>query len=182
MTDEELRQAILQYVKEYYERNKEAPPLRSILKHFRKEKLNFTRFYRIFPNGTPEACRLADVPAAADRLKMTQKAIQAVKERKKLNAATPTPTQDVPFSSVFYVDEDGQKHTLDEWSNGVCGDLLDLNNNIKDVIKKIEALEHGISDLLNAACPHCGGQMFFVAVCLNCKKTLLMQPCAPLEK
>jgi hypothetical protein len=187
MTDEELKQAILQYARKYYERNKEAPSLRKILKHFRKEKLNFMRFYMIFPKGISEVCRRVHISISADRIKRTERATKAAKERKKLNTVPSNQDLHIPFSHVFYVDEDGEKHSLDEWSNDICGDLLDLDSNIKGMmkhlaatVKKVEDLEsnfeHKVFESLNITCPHCGGQMFFNVVCLNCKKAVLMQP------
>lgn len=187
MTDEELKQAIIQYAKKYHERNKETPSLRKILKHFKKEKLNFTRFYKIFPKGISEVCRLAAIPISTSRIKRTERATKAAKKRKKLNTVPSAQELHIPFSHVFYVDEDGDKHTLDEWSNDICGDLLDLDSNIRGMMKdlaatmkKVEDLEsnfeHKVFESLNITCPHCGDQMVFNVVCLNCKRAVLIQP------
>jgi len=118
MTDEELKQAIIQYAKKYYGRNKRAPSLREILKNFKDEKLNFTRFYKIFPKGVAEVWKPAGIPFSAERIKRTERATEAVKS-KELKTAQGLR---VPFSQVFYVDEDGNTHTLDEWSNNICSD------------------------------------------------------------
>jgi len=96
MTNEELKQAIIQYIKKRYERDKEAPSLRKIIEHFKKEKLNFTRFYKMFPGGIPEAYRLAGVPIPKDRMRRTAKATKAVKTakaREKAEDEAPPPTR-----------------------------------------------------------------------------------------
>ena len=84
MADRELKEAIILYVKKCYKRNKKAPSLRKIFKHFRKEKLNFTRFYRIFPKGMPEACTLAAVPIPMERIKRTEKATKVSRGRRRV--------------------------------------------------------------------------------------------------
>ena len=56
MRDSELTEAIIHYIKKSYEQNRTAPSLRGILKQFKKEKLGFSDFYRIFSNGMPEVC------------------------------------------------------------------------------------------------------------------------------
>jgi len=179
MDDEELKQAIIQYIKDYYRRNNEAPSLRRILKRFRREKLNLTRFYRIFPGGITEASRLADVPVPMERIKRTEKATESVRRRKQLNAVPSAQNIAIDFSHVFYVDEDGDEHTLEEFSENICGHLLDLDSNVRAImeglastIKKIEDLESNfeekVIDALNITCPKCGGKMSFLVVCPNC--------------
>ena len=186
MTDEGLKEGILQYARRYYERNKEAPSLRKILKHFRKEKLSFMRFYMIFPKGMSEVCRLADIPISADRIKRTERATKAAKERKKLKTVPSAQDLHIPFSHVFYVDEDGEKHTLDEWSNNIRGELLDLDSNVRRMMedlastkKKVEDLESNfkekVFEALKIKCPHCGGKIVFNVTCLNCDERLLLQ-------
>ena len=83
MTDQELKEAAIQYVKKCYERNKKVPSLRKIFKHFKKEKLSFTRFYKIFPGGMSEACALAAVPVPMERIKRTEKATNASRRRRR---------------------------------------------------------------------------------------------------
>jgi len=83
MDNQELKEAIIQYIKKYYEQNKKTPPLRKIFRHFKKEKLNFTRFYEIFPRGIPEACSLAAVPIPTERIRKTEKATEASRMRGK---------------------------------------------------------------------------------------------------
>jgi hypothetical protein len=79
--DCELRKAIIQYVKKRYEENRNTPSLREISKHFKKEKLNFTRFYRIFPGGIPEVYELAAVPVPMERIKRVEEARKASRVR-----------------------------------------------------------------------------------------------------
>jgi len=83
MSDAELKDAIVQYIKEYYERYKEVPPLRKMFKHFKKEKLDFPRFYEIFPGRISEACSLAAVPIPTERIRQTEKATEASRMRRK---------------------------------------------------------------------------------------------------
>jgi hypothetical protein len=83
MGDRELKDVTIQYVKKYYERNKKIPSLRKTSEHFKKEKLNFTRFYKIFPRGIPEACSLAAVPIPTERIRKTEKATEASRMRGK---------------------------------------------------------------------------------------------------
>ncbi|MGD0496463.1 MAG: hypothetical protein ABSB28_10595 [Candidatus Bathyarchaeia archaeon] len=45
-----------------------------------KEKLNFTRFYRIFPGGIPEVCKFAEVPVPIERIKRIEKAMKASRD------------------------------------------------------------------------------------------------------
>lgn len=77
MTDQELRQAILQYFEECCERGEEAPSLRKTFKRFRKEKLNNVHFYKLFPGGLAEACKLAGVPVPKKRISRVRKAVEA---------------------------------------------------------------------------------------------------------
>jgi hypothetical protein len=190
MANEELKQAILQYTKRYYERNKEPPSLREILEHFKRKKLNFTRFYGIFTKGMSEVCRLADIPVSASRLKMTERATKAAKKRKQLNAALSNQGPLIPFSRVFYVDEDGDKHTLEKFIENMCGDFLDLDGNVRammedlaSTMKKVEDLESNfkerVFDALNLVCPRCGGKIVFNVTCLNCEKKLLLDISEP---
>ena len=82
MGDDELKEAIIQYIKKSYEQNRKAPSLRKILKHFKKEKPGFADFYRIFPNSIHEACTSAAIPVPEDRIKRTMKASKVMRDRK----------------------------------------------------------------------------------------------------
>lgn len=81
MAERELKEAIIQYIKECYERSKKPPSLRKISEHFRE--LNFARFYKIFLGGIREACALADVPIPMERIKRTEKATKALRMRER---------------------------------------------------------------------------------------------------
>jgi sulfur relay (sulfurtransferase) DsrC/TusE family protein len=83
MNDEELKQAIILYVKDYHEKHTTSPSLRKILNHFRKDKLNFTRFYNVFPGRLAEACSLAGVPVPEDRIKRMQKVTETSRNEAK---------------------------------------------------------------------------------------------------
>jgi len=182
MTDEELKEAIIQYAKEYYEHNKSPPSLRNIIKRFRREKLNFSRFYKIFPKGVAGVWKPAGIPFSEERIKRTERATEAVKS-KQLKTAQGL---QVPFSQVFYIDEDGNKHTLDEWSNNIRGELLDLDSNIRRMMEDLASTMKKVGDLesnfkekvfeaLKIKCPHCGGKIVFNVTCLNCNERLLLQ-------
>jgi hypothetical protein len=80
-TDCELEEVIIQYVKKQYEENKNKPSLRDTCKHFKNDKLNFTRFYKIFPRGIPEVYGLAGVPVPKERIKRVEKATKAARAR-----------------------------------------------------------------------------------------------------
>jgi hypothetical protein len=79
MNNLDLKQPIIEYIRDHYRQNGKTPPLRKIIKHFEKEKLNFSRFYEIFPSCIPEAYRLAGVPIPTERIRRTRKATQASK-------------------------------------------------------------------------------------------------------
>jgi hypothetical protein len=83
MIDSELKEATIQYVKKCYEQNEKIPSLREISRHFRKEKLNFTRFYKVFSGGIPEVCRLAAVPVPMERIVRVERAMKASRMRGK---------------------------------------------------------------------------------------------------
>ena len=81
MGDKELKLKIIRYVKNSYEQKKKPPSLRGIIKHFKGEKLNFVRFYELFPRGIPELFKLAGVPVPKERMKKTEKATEASKAK-----------------------------------------------------------------------------------------------------
>lgn len=106
MTDQELRQAILQYFKEFCERGEEVPSLRKMFKRFRKEKLNNTRFYMLFPGGLAEACRLAGVPVPKKRIRRVRKAVEASRMKEDADEALES------FSLTLTLTEDLTKRLL----------------------------------------------------------------------
>ena len=121
------------------------------------------------------------IPLSAERIKRTERATEAVKRRESKTA------QMVPFSQVFYVDEEGKAHALDEWSEEICGHLLDLDGNVRGMMKdlastmkKVEELESKFEErvfhALNIEYLKCGGKVAFYVMCLECKRDLLMQP------
>ena len=82
MGDDELKEAIVGYVKRHHRRNERTPSVRTICKHFRKENLNITRFYKIFPGRFPEVCRLAGVPIPKERIGRTKKATKILRGKR----------------------------------------------------------------------------------------------------
>jgi hypothetical protein len=99
MNDLELKQPIIKYIRGYYRQNGETPPLRKIIKRFEKEKLNFSRFYEIFPGRMSEACRLAGVPIPTERIRRTDRATEVSK------MTEPTPSVQVCPSRQMLSDE-----------------------------------------------------------------------------
>jgi len=81
MAEGELREAVIRYVKKCYKANKKVPSIRKTCKHFKKENLSRRYFYRIFPRGIREVCKLAAVPVPKERVKRTEKATKASKRR-----------------------------------------------------------------------------------------------------
>jgi hypothetical protein len=79
MTGENLKQAVIEYIKSHYTQKGSVPALKSIIEHFKGDGLNLTRFYRIFPGGMGEVCRLAGVPVPMERIKQTAKATEMMK-------------------------------------------------------------------------------------------------------
>ena len=80
-------QEIIKFIKGSYDQNGRIPSLRDIIKQFQKEGLSFTGFYKLFPLGLAEACRLAGVPIPSDRIEKTSEA-HAAKEKDKLDVTT----------------------------------------------------------------------------------------------
>jgi hypothetical protein len=93
MTDKELKEAIVRYVKEHYERNREAPSLGKIVKRFKGEKLSLSRLYRVFPKGVSEVCKLAGVPVPTERMKRTEKATKATKSKRRCHRVRAGPAR-----------------------------------------------------------------------------------------
>ncbi|MFH0896897.1 MAG: hypothetical protein V1850_02465 [Candidatus Bathyarchaeota archaeon] len=75
MSGEELKRAIINYVKDY---EKGVPPVKKIGQKF---KITLKRFYTIFPGKMPELCRLAGKPLPVERMKRTEKAIKSKGQR-----------------------------------------------------------------------------------------------------
>lgn len=77
-----MRDSILDFISGYSDKKKQAPSIRTILSHFKKDKLNRELFYAIFPKGISEACRLAGIPAPHKRIGKTKK-INSQKKKKR---------------------------------------------------------------------------------------------------
>jgi len=89
------------------------------------------------------------IPLSAERIKRTERATEAVKRRESKTA------QMVPFSQVFYVDEEGKAHALDEWSEEICGHLLDLDGNVRGLHER-RVWRGGVAQCVLYAPVHCG--------------------------
>ena len=81
MAEGELKEAVIQYIKKCHKTSKKVPSVGKICKHFKKENLSRRSFYRIFPGGIREVCKLAAVPAPKERVKRTAKATKVSKGR-----------------------------------------------------------------------------------------------------
>ena len=79
MASENLKQDIVQYTRDFYSRNREPPSVRQII---HKCGISFSRFYKLFPGGLSEACRLAGVPVPMQRINKTKRALETSKGRK----------------------------------------------------------------------------------------------------
>jgi len=100
MTKQEFKTTIIQYYKKYYKLHNEAPSLKKVFEHFKKQKLYYAKFYDIFPGGQAEACKLAEIPIPEERLKQTRKARQTAK-KKRLGETETSETQQIGRLDVF---------------------------------------------------------------------------------
>jgi len=82
MTKQEFKTTIIQYYKKYHKLHNEAPSLKKVFEHFKKQKLYYAKFYDIFPRGQAEACKIAGIPVPEERLKQTRKARQTAKKKR----------------------------------------------------------------------------------------------------
>lgn len=80
----ELRDIVLRYVQAEYARTGFAPSIRNLIRNLRSKGLNNKKFYKSFPNGLPQVCKICGIPTPKHCMEMTRK---ATKTRKELNAA-----------------------------------------------------------------------------------------------
>lgn len=93
MKDEELKSAIINYVKTY---EGGVPSVKEIRLKF---GITNKRLYKIFPGKMPELCRLAGKPLPVERMRRTEKAIKSkAKKKKKLSATTEIPSNRLVLS------------------------------------------------------------------------------------
>jgi hypothetical protein len=102
MEQKEFQHRILEYIKDYYVKNKKVPFLRQILK---KEKLNRVQFYRTFPKGLTQACQLAGVPVPEDRIKKMKRAVEASKAKKSEVAVKGADEEALPPTRLMLTEE-----------------------------------------------------------------------------
>jgi len=171
MTDKELKEAIARYVKEHYERNREAPSLGKIVKRFRGEKLSLSRLYRVFPKGVSEVCKLAGVPVPTLRMKRTEKATKATKSKQQVaTVETPGPVTELSFSQIYFIDGDRNRFTLDELSQDIYDHLFDLDNTLISFYEKIEEkVTEKVMEMIHPNCHDCGNKLALKVFCPHCE-------------
>jgi hypothetical protein len=151
MNDLELKQPIIKYIRGYYRQNGETPPLRKIIKRFEREKLNFSRFYEIFPGRMSEACGLAGVPIPTERIRRTDRATQASK------MTEPTPHVQVCPSRPMLSDEQTKRLLgISHLEGGkepliIIDELLDRDAKLRNTYKLSFKDTKMIADFLNLA-------------------------------
>jgi len=109
-------------------------------------------------------------------MKRTEKATKAAKSKQQV-ATAETPSLELPFSQVYYTDEDGDKQTLDEFSNGICEHLLNLDNTLYEVTEKFEEkVAKKIAEMIHPKCPDCGNKLSQHVFCRHCEKDFTADP------
>ena len=88
MDDEQFREAVIQFIKEYYKKHKKGPSVRKILERFGAEENLKKRFWKIF-GGIAKAYKLSGIPIPEARIKQTRKAFEA-REKKRIEEASPS--------------------------------------------------------------------------------------------
>ncbi|MEM3713302.1 MAG: TusE/DsrC/DsvC family sulfur relay protein [Thermoproteota archaeon] len=83
-----MKHEVVQFVEEFYERNRRAPTFREILKHFKSRGLSSSAFYQLFPNGLGELCKLAGIPIPEERMQKTARAKAALREGRRIPQET----------------------------------------------------------------------------------------------
>jgi len=179
ITDEEFKEAIIQYVREHYEHYREAPSLGEIIRHFEGEKLSFSRFYKVFPKGMSEVCTLAGVPVPTERMKRTAKAIRAGKNGRQvaiMTQGTQVPSRvEEDRKNTFPTGPGSARCPEEDWpehdgaSNSIWDDLLDLKARVAEVEKYL-MIAFKMVKSLDAVCPECGNKLVLWSLCTNCQK------------
>lgn len=81
-----LRETILSFVNDYYEKNEDVPPIKKIIEGVKG--LNNTKLYVEFPGGIGEICLALGVPAPTERIDATREARQGKKELPRVDDAS----------------------------------------------------------------------------------------------
>ena len=89
---EQVRKEIVKHIQTYYEEHKTEPSVGEITKEFKEQGVNGYTFYRFFPKGKAEACRLAGVPVSMELFKRTEKALKARAKARKNDTVIETPS------------------------------------------------------------------------------------------
>lgn len=86
MDDEQFKEAVIQFIKEYYRKHKKGPATRKIFEKFRKERNLKKRVRKIF-GGVANAYKLAGIPVPEVRIEQTRKALEARKKKRATEAS-----------------------------------------------------------------------------------------------
>jgi hypothetical protein len=77
MSQSDVEELIISFVRKYYERHGTAPSVRTIAK--KVKAVTIAGIYKAFPGGLAEICQQARVPAPKQRIKATRRALKARK-------------------------------------------------------------------------------------------------------
>jgi hypothetical protein len=102
-------------------------------------------------------------------MKRTEKATKATKSKQQAATVEIPLVTGLPFSQVYHIDEDGNKMSLDEWSDFVRDGVFDLENDVLDIREKLAMMMRKV----NGVCPKCGGKLALDVTCRNCEESFM---------